>query len=88
MLSVVIPVFNEAESLATLHRELAEVAAAEGYDLDLVFVDDGSTRRLVGGDPPAWPTARSAGARHPLPPQLRQGGRAERRLRRRPGASW
>ena len=43
MLSVVIPVFNEAESLATLHRELSEVAAAQGYDLDVVLVDDGST---------------------------------------------
>ena len=30
MLSVVIPVFNEADSLETLHRELSEVAAAAG----------------------------------------------------------
>ena len=30
MLSVVIPVFNEAESLAILHQELSEVAAANG----------------------------------------------------------
>ena len=43
MLSIVIPVFNESESLATLHRELSEVAAARNYDLDVVFVDDGST---------------------------------------------
>ena len=43
MLSIVIPVFNEAESLAALHRELTDVAAARGYDLDVVFVDDGST---------------------------------------------
>lgn len=43
MLSIVIPVFNEAESLAILHRELSEVAARQGYDLDVVFVDDGST---------------------------------------------
>jgi len=45
MLSVVIPVLNEEESLEALHRELCEVAEAEGYDLDLVFVDDGSTDR-------------------------------------------
>ncbi len=58
MLSVVIPVFNEAESLAALHAELCEVAAARGYDLDVVFVDDGSTdgswqiiRRLAESDP-------------------------------------
>jgi glycosyltransferase involved in cell wall biosynthesis len=45
MLSVVIPVYNEAESLETLHRELSEVALAQGYDLDIIFVDDGSTDR-------------------------------------------
>ncbi|MBN1588798.1 MAG: glycosyltransferase family 2 protein [Pirellulales bacterium] len=43
MLSVVIPVLNEAESLEQLHFELTEVAKAEGYVLDVVFVDDGST---------------------------------------------
>ena len=42
LLSVVIPVFNEAESLAHLHGELAEVAAENGYALDVIFVDDGS----------------------------------------------
>ena len=58
MLSIVIPVFNEAESLATLHQELSDVAAAQGYDLDVVFVDDGSTdgswkaiRQLAAADP-------------------------------------
>ena len=43
MLSTVIPVYNEAESLECLYRELDEVAAAAGYELDLIFVDDGST---------------------------------------------
>jgi glycosyltransferase involved in cell wall biosynthesis len=58
MLSVVIPVFDEAESLATLHEELSAVAAAQGYELDVVMVDDGSTdgsweviRRLAAVDP-------------------------------------
>jgi glycosyltransferase involved in cell wall biosynthesis len=58
MLSIVIPVYNECESLPALHRELCEVAAAEGYDLDVVFVDDGSTdgswaaiRQLAEADP-------------------------------------
>jgi glycosyltransferase involved in cell wall biosynthesis len=57
MLSIVIPVYNEAESLATLYQELSAVAAAQGYDLDVVFVDDGSTdgsweviRRLAAAD--------------------------------------
>lgn len=43
MLSAVIPVYNEVESLQSLYRELDAVAAEHGYDLDLVFVDDGST---------------------------------------------
>ncbi len=57
MLSVVIPVYNEVEGLDTLWYELSEVAAAEGYDLDVVLVDDGSTdgswekiRRLAESD--------------------------------------
>ncbi len=43
MLSIVIPVFNEEESLDALHEEISAVAEAQGYDLDLIFVDDGST---------------------------------------------
>jgi dolichol-phosphate mannosyltransferase len=57
MLSCVIPVYNEAESLEALYQELLEVAAANGYDLEIVFVDDGSKddswqiiRRLAAGD--------------------------------------
>ncbi len=58
MLSVVIPVFDEAESLTALHEELSAVAAAQGYELDIVMVDDGSTDdswavicRLAAADP-------------------------------------
>ena len=43
MLSIVIPVYNEQESLQALHRELSDVAAAEGCQLDVIFVDDGSS---------------------------------------------
>jgi glycosyltransferase involved in cell wall biosynthesis len=42
MLSIVIPVYNEGESLSELHREIREVAAANGYELDVIFIDDGS----------------------------------------------
>src|SRR3984893_17543526 len=56
-LSAVIPLFNEADSLATLHAELVAVAEAEEYDIEIIFVDDGSTdgswaevRRLVKAD--------------------------------------
>ncbi len=43
MLSIVIPVFNEAESLAELHQELDQVAGQHGYELQIIFIDDGST---------------------------------------------
>jgi len=42
MLSVIIPIFNEAESLPQLVGELDRVAQAEGYDLQTILVDDGS----------------------------------------------
>ena len=43
MISVVIPVFNERESLPALYAEIAAVARTASLDLDIVFVDDGST---------------------------------------------
>ena len=55
MLSIVIPVYNEAQSLEELHRELIEVSDAQGYDLDIIFVDDGSTDR-------SWPIIRQLAA--------------------------
>jgi glycosyltransferase involved in cell wall biosynthesis len=43
MISVVIPLYNEAESLATLHAELDRVFASEALGpAEFVFVDDGS----------------------------------------------
>jgi dolichol-phosphate mannosyltransferase len=42
MLSIVIPVYNEDESLVELHREISELAERNGYELEIVFVDDGS----------------------------------------------
>ena len=43
MLSIVVPTYNEAPSLAALYGEICEVATANGYELDVIFVDDGST---------------------------------------------
>jgi len=40
---IVVPVYNEQDSLDTLVREIREVAAAQDYDVHLLFVDDGST---------------------------------------------
>lgn len=41
-LSLVIPVYNEEESLLALHEEICEVVAEHGYDVEIVFIDDGS----------------------------------------------
>jgi dolichol-phosphate mannosyltransferase len=43
LLSVVVPVFNEAENLEAFHRRLAAVADGLDRDVELIFVDDGST---------------------------------------------
>jgi glycosyltransferase involved in cell wall biosynthesis len=42
VLSIVIPVLNEGESLAELHRELMSVLPGTGREFEIVFVDDGS----------------------------------------------
>ncbi len=56
--SLVIPVFNERESLRALYTEIAEVAEANQLDIEIVFVDDGSTdgswdtiAKLAASDP-------------------------------------
>lgn len=41
--SAVIPVFNEASSLVQLHGELRQTALESGFELQIIFVDDGST---------------------------------------------
>jgi glycosyltransferase involved in cell wall biosynthesis len=43
LLSILVPVFNEAESLVQLHQELVTVAQQHQYGLEIIFVDDGST---------------------------------------------
>ncbi len=41
-LSLVIPVYNERDSLSRLHAEIAEVAAQWPWRMEILFVDDGS----------------------------------------------
>jgi len=41
--SVVIPVFNEAENLEELHRELVGALEKTGRPFDVILIDDGST---------------------------------------------
>jgi dolichol-phosphate mannosyltransferase len=45
MLSIVVPVYNEQDTLVALHDELDDVGQKHQYDLDVVYVDDGSTDR-------------------------------------------
>jgi glycosyltransferase involved in cell wall biosynthesis len=42
VISVVIPVYNERESLAALHAEITAVARDAELDLEVLFIDDGS----------------------------------------------
>ncbi len=41
-ISVIIPLLNESDSLVELHAELSQVAVDHGYELEMIFVDDGS----------------------------------------------
>lgn len=43
IISIVIPVFNEQDSLKTLYDEIQQVARREGYSFDIILIDDGST---------------------------------------------
>ncbi|MBN1542346.1 glycosyltransferase family 2 protein [candidate division KSB1 bacterium] len=42
-LSVVIPLYNEKESLPELHRQLTQQLQHDGWRYELIFIDDGST---------------------------------------------
>jgi glycosyltransferase involved in cell wall biosynthesis len=42
MISIVIPVYNEQDSLAALHGEIEQVARLHDLEVEVVFVDDGS----------------------------------------------
>ena len=42
LISVVVPILNESESLEELAQALLAVAAAQGLDLEIILVDDGS----------------------------------------------
>jgi len=42
-ISIVIPLYNEAESLPELHDWIKKVMEKEGFSYEVIFVDDGST---------------------------------------------
>lgn len=58
MLSIIVPVFNEAESLPQLHAEITVVCGQLADPYELIFVDDGSTDG-------SWQTIRSLGEKDP-----------------------
>jgi dolichol-phosphate mannosyltransferase len=45
MISIVVPILNEEESVAILQAEITEVAQKANLDLDVYYIDDGSTDR-------------------------------------------
>lgn len=42
-ISIIVPVFNEAENLVFLDEELKKTLAGLPHDFEIIFVDDGST---------------------------------------------
>ena len=44
-ISVVVPVFNEEGNIAKLHKEIKDVCEDNGYEYEIIFVNDGSTDR-------------------------------------------
>jgi glycosyltransferase involved in cell wall biosynthesis len=57
-LSVVVPLYNEEENVAELHRRIAAALADSGHEVEMLFVDDGSRdgtvailRRIATTDP-------------------------------------
>lgn len=58
MISIVIPVYNEKESLTTLYDELAQVARTASLRFEILFIDDGSCDG-------SWDLIRSLADQHP-----------------------
>ena len=42
-LSVVIPLYNESESIVALANEITNICQKNNYSSEIIFVDDGST---------------------------------------------
>ena len=47
-ISVVVPLYNEEESLAELHEWIVRVMGENGFSYEIVFVDDGSSDGSAG----------------------------------------
>lgn len=42
-ISVVVPVYNEEGNVANLHKEIKDVCENNGYEYEIIFINDGST---------------------------------------------
>ncbi len=61
LVSVIVPVYFNAESLPRLSERLRAIAAAADFDMEVLFVDDGSgdeSWKRIGEIARAWPAAR------------------------------
>ncbi|QDS89380.1 Undecaprenyl-phosphate 4-deoxy-4-formamido-L-arabinose transferase [Rosistilla ulvae] len=63
-ISFVIPVCNEEDSLDELHAAISEVVQENGYDTEMIFIDDGSTDA-------SWQKVQGLAARDPRVQGLR-----------------
>ncbi|MFN8396933.1 MAG: glycosyltransferase family 2 protein [Bacteroidia bacterium] len=57
-ISVVVPLYNEDESLPELESEIRQVMEANGYDYEIIMINDGSTDR-------SWEVLNEIRARNP-----------------------
>ena len=57
-ISIVVPLFNEAESLPELEEWIAKVMAENGFSYEIIFVNDGSTDE-------SWQVIRSLAEKNP-----------------------
>ena len=47
-ISIVVPLYNEAENVEKLHDEILQVCRENQYVFEIIFVDDGSTDDTFG----------------------------------------
>ena len=57
-ISVIVPLYNEAESLPELHAWIQRVMTANGFSYEIIFVNDGSTDN-------SWEVIEELSAQHP-----------------------
>ena len=80
VLSVVIPLYNEAEIIGEMHRRLAAVMAMIGAPWEAIYVNDGSHDASLRMIDVLRQADRHIAVRQPVA-QLRQGDRHHRRAR-------